>query len=383
MVAVEAEPGSGVAKSATGEAAKLLDNARTSAGEGASPAEVLNALAESLPEPARAGLAKLRSVGDAHALTVLEGKTKGGQDIAHYLAGEGLTPVERTALRQRLVEARVKLARAKLIEMEIHGDPLVQEAVREHAERFARRLDEASVIDDAGYNKVKEDFAIQDLIADITESVARKQLAAEVAAEPQGKGRTILENMEIVREVPGFKTIAEWKAAQPDPAKASIGGMYEADGKVWKSLTEVDAMVVEKTAAGKLRIVEMEQVKSGKNDTPAKASKQHDSAKAGFRELLGGAKDVAIFNRTGKNTIDGNRTAEFDLSNVDAMKTTSRGLPGKGFDKSIETGVEGLDAARMRVILENLAWVLIESGLPEFWTPKVAPVTSDRSKDEE
>src|SRR5882757_3035108 len=94
-------------------------------------------------------------------------------------------------------------------------------------------------------------------------------------------------------EVPGYKTIAQWKAAQQAIGNpANIGGIYKASGKLWKSVTEIDNMVVEKGPGGKLRIIEIEQVKVG--STNAAAVAQNTKAMGGLTEIQRGRPDVQI-----------------------------------------------------------------------------------------
>jgi hypothetical protein len=185
-----------------------------------------------------------------------------------------------------------------------------------------------------------------------------------------------------VREVSGYKTIAEWKAAQPDPAAADIGGLYEADGKLWKSVTEIDALVVEPGNGGKLKPIEMEQVKSGKGDTHSAASGQNTKAQAAMKQIADGAKDVQIYDRTGKNTLGKQRTGDFDLSGIDTVPTQTRGLAGKGFDKTLDFGTGDLNAAEGRGILEDLVRLLLDDGVLPYWTPPTAvPPTNAKSDD--
>jgi hypothetical protein len=176
--------------------------------------------------------------------------------------------------------------------------------------------------------------------------------------------------MEIVREVPGFKTIAEWKAAEQAAGRSGdVGGLYEAGGKLWKSITEVDNMVVEQGAGGKLRIVDLEQTKVG--GTHAAAAAQNTKAMAGLGEIAAGKTDVQIFDRVGKNKLGAQRTGEFDLSNLTGAGQHTRGLPGTGFDRKLPFE---------KTTLEQLARQLLIEGLPEVWQPPPAvPPTGDRN----
>jgi hypothetical protein len=207
------------------------------------------------------------------------------------------------------------------------------------------------------------------LVGEIGEALARESLRSGAAP-----GQVVLSNMEIVREVPGFKTIAEWKAAEQAAGRpGDVGGLYEAGGKLWKSITEVDNMVVEQGAGGKLRIVDLEQTKVGGTHPAAVA--QNTKAMAGLGEIAAGKTDVQIFERVGKNKLGARRTGEFDLSKLTSAGQHTRGLPGTGFDRKL---------AFDKTTLEQLARQMLIEGLPDVWKPPPpVPPTGDRNTSRE
>jgi hypothetical protein len=170
----------------------------------------------------------------------------------------------------------------------------------------------------------------------------------------------MLANLEVVRQVKDFSTIAAWQAAQRGKGLPSEpNGLYEADGKLWKSITEVDSIVVERSASGSLRPVLFEQVKAGASNTPAEASVQNRKALDALRTVHDGATDIAVYDRIEKNTLGAQRTGELDLSQLDQVQLKSRGLPGKGFDGALDLGGTAMEAKDARRVLEQVARALL------------------------
>lgn len=374
--AAEARPGSGVTKQAVGEAAKLLDTAKSNA-RGTTATAVLNALAELLPEAAKKGLADFRAErgGDMKVLKALEARAAKGEDIGHFL-GERAVPKEvRLETQKAMLEAEGKLARAKLIEMETMKDPALRseakaeqlKAAREAlVQRLRAKLTDWGILEDPAVKKAAKGGDVNELTGQLGEAIQRTLLEAEY---PASKGYRILSNLEIVREVPNFDSIAKWQAAEQAAGRpGNVGGLYEAGGKLWKSITEMDALVVKETPAGKLKPVEIESMKSGEGSTPSKAQAQNQKAVDGLRAIEAGEPGVKIFERPGKNTLGKERTGDFDLSGMSGFnQTTTRGTPGKGFTK---------DVPFPREILEWVARSLIETGLPPAGPATVPPLTT-------
>ena len=168
------------------------------------------------------------------------------------------------------------------------------------------------------------------------------------------------------------KRIADWQAAERAAGRrGDPGGLYEAAGKLWKSLTEVDALVARKGTGGKWRPVEMEQMKTGTQDQHIRAQEQNTSALNAMQEIASGSKEVRLFDRTSKNTLGKELTSQFDLSALRNVNTATRGLQGKGFDRDIPF---------LREILEEVATGLVEHGLPPT-PPTVPPLTGGQRRD--
>jgi hypothetical protein len=159
---LESKPGSGVAQP-RGTAGDLLARAK-GASEGTTATQVLNALDKLLPQAAREGLAKFRAkAGDANALRSLEGQSSRGSDLARYLTEQGMTAEAKQTVAAEVNQAKLELARAKLIEAETIKDPALRQTVREEQYRAIRTiLKQAGALETA---EIKQAIAARDVPA--------------------------------------------------------------------------------------------------------------------------------------------------------------------------------------------------------------------------
>src|SRR5690606_22901086 len=87
----------------------------------------------------------------------------------------------------------------------------------------------------------------------------------------------------------------------------------EGDGKLWKSQGEVDNMVVKRRRGGKAEVIEMEQVKTGKNDSASAAAAQNRKVMAHLLAIDRGQKELAIFERGTGQTLKRELTERLEL----------------------------------------------------------------------
>ena len=86
--------------------------------------------------------------------------------------------------------------------------------------------------------------------------------------------------------------------------------MYQLEGRVWKQKTDIDVMVVQKTSNGKYKTIEIQEVKSGKNDSPSGARKQSNNGKDGLQTIDNGSIDVQL------HQAQQDITGQFDRSQI-------------------------------------------------------------------
>lgn len=369
----EAKPGAGgKTPAAKANSPKLLENGANSPAK--SPTEKLNAFESQLSEGAKSGLKSKRAkLPDAKVLEILEGKQERGLDLDHFLTEEGMTPEAKASAQAEVTQAKARLMRLKLLELKVHDDPILRKSAKELRAAY-KALGELT---DPLQIQAKQSIIENKMIGDLGEAMARSLLKSEYAA--RGANIQIEANIEAVREVPGYKSKAEWKAAQIESGKAAseidTGKMREAQGKVWESIVDADALVVEKTQSGKLKIIESEQAKTGANDTGPGAKEQNTNLLKALEAIASGDKSIKLFDKTGEALIGKERTADFELSNLSDIKLTTRGLPNKtGFDKVMPES---------RPVLQEVAKEILQSGLPSLEFPLPLTNTSPRKEKNE
>jgi hypothetical protein len=352
-----------------------LTKAKAAAPDPTNPKSVLDALADSLPADAKAGLAKFRSSApDATVLKAIESTSTRGLDISSFLTEKALTPEAKAAVRGEVLSAHARLVRLKLIELEAIKDPALRKTATDYlVDSIKLKLEEYGILKDPKVDQAVKTGDVQKVVGDLGEAISRADVARQY---PASRGYEVLGNIELVREVPGFKRIAEWKAAEQAAGRpGDVGGLYEQGGKLWKSITELDTLVGERTRSGALRPIEIEQVKTGKLDTAPSAQQQVAKAANALAEIVAGAKDVRIFERSAKNTLGKDLTSTLDLSNLSQLKGSTRGLPSKpGFTRSV---------LYPRELLEAVARTLVQpGGLPPTKPATPRPPTSPRKEEE-
>jgi hypothetical protein len=278
----------------------------------------------------------------------------------------------RAKAQANLLQAKGKLARAKLIEAETIKDPALREAVRtEQLNAIQEILQKAGILNDPKIQNAIKGGNVSQLVGELGEAIQRTQMRAKY---PASQGYSVLSNVEVVQQVPGFDSIAKWQAAEKAAGRTGDpGGLYEKGGQLWKSLGNADSLVAKAGNGGKLQPVEIEEVKTGENDSPTKASRQVAKVTTGLGQIAAGQKGIRIFDRVGKNEIGTDLTDKFDLSEITQVKTSTRGPEGRGFAQSL-----GFDTATLNLLAESLI-----KNLPPANLPTIPPLVSPREKKEE
>ncbi len=368
-----ADPAAGVPKIAEGPAAKLFNEAKAP-----TASATLDALSPKLDVQAQKGLEILRKdIGDLSTYKALEAQSRsapkgpGGKaevlpkDLNHFLAEKAATPAAKTQAKASLLEAEAKLARAKLIQAEITGDPkLRKEAraaqMRDLVQRFKARLQDLGLLEKSEVKKAIQNHNVEDLRGMLGETIAREQLAAEPGNPEHSQ---VVSNLAVVKEVPGYETIDAWKNAT-NAKPGDVAKMFQGKGKIYQSLGEIDAMLVEEVRWAKPKARVIEEVKTGANDKPGAAKAQvTEKVLPALKKVAAGDPSVKVFELVGKKGLGAEKTGDFDFRGD--IKAQTRGPAGKGFDKTLGFDPEVLDAT---------AEALIKDGLPPAKAQTIPPV---------
>jgi hypothetical protein len=186
-----------------------------------------------------------------------------------------------------------------------------------------------------------------DLVSAISEFIAKeKGISEQVAAgKPASEIETMM-NVEIVKKVPGYTTVNEWRKANPDKLNPdpdngeldkAVKKLRVKDGQLWRSQGEIDYLILQKPAAGSGRssIIEPGQVKSG-TQTAESAKGQHDDTQKAIDNMLAGDTDIQAFLKLSSTTLGDNVTPRIDFSTLKGAPKVTVGPEGrKGFTRSL------------------------------------------------
>ncbi|MFN3200144.1 MAG: SH3 domain-containing protein [Bradymonadia bacterium] len=267
------------------------------------PEEALAMLRSVLSENGRRGLDAFARPDEApqsvlDRLLAIEGR---GQDVARILEARGARAAQAEA-----ASARVQAEGQRLIDEGFLDQPGVRTAIQ-------------------GRQPQPE---VRGIIAEtLAEGAARSRVAGTAEA-------SVIANVKVAREVPGYRTVQEWAADHPGQNPARY---FEHEGKLWDSMAEADLMTVRQTPEGRLRITELEEVKSGRNDSASGAQQQLTGLIEALRAVAQGDASLRIFQMEGKHTVGRDMTPYFDLGGVEGVATRTTGPAGtEGFDSRIE-----------------------------------------------
>jgi len=376
VTAAEAQPGSGGRAPMAQEEHTALAEARGAAGAGATPTQVLDELATRLPEGARAGFAAERASGgaaqDARVLRVLEGRAQGNASIFRYLQERGMSDSARQTARQGLIDARARLARARLVQLRSlenfpSGNQSVASDIRNVVGDFARALQRLS----PRFQSLLRARAVDAVIGDLGEALARGQL--QQTLQP---GQQVVSSLELAEPVPGFRTVAEWAAAERaagrDPvATGSLGRMRQGPRGIYRSVGQIDNAVVRQTQSGTLQFDSIEETKTG-TETGQGAAAQVQAARTTLQSIYDGSGTARVMERLDSTTVGADLTSRYSASSQ--MGATTRGPAGRqGFDADLGVSREDLAAVARQIIAEG-----IPPGEPGM--ARQVPPSGDRSR---
>jgi hypothetical protein len=262
---------------------------------------------------------------------------------------KGKTPAEQRAMFDGDLEASRDKVRAQLRVEHDAAATKAQSKVR--VDELKREIANKGLMSDPEIRAIVDDVSKQpkDKLPILRDKLMAKILKAE--AQAANPGAEVIDGVKVYEKV-SEAALEEWKVKHPG---GKIDGFTPRPDGLYMQRGEVDMMVVERDpASGKAKIISREEIKTGNRDTHADARSQLDAQSDLLREGASGAKKIRL-ERGGRDIAN-----ELELaSDANAMKST-RGLAGKGFDKSL--GATAGD-------LENLCKDLLKNSP----TPRTGP----------
>ncbi|MDT5267907.1 MAG: hypothetical protein QOH49_93 [Acidobacteriota bacterium] len=325
-----------------GEQEKVLKEKLQKASEEVG-AEIERAKAES--EAKAAAEAKAKAEAEAVAATEEASAQQWYDDLSKTLSKEGLKKLAAIRKGQGTAKATRAFVEGRGGEDFIEG----RTAAKVVSDPAQAALIKALENDPAFLSRARVQQAKLMANKAVAADIIRSELAAETtlrraqAAYAGKPGIQIYEGVKVLREQPGFKTAAEYKAANPNYR----GPVYERGGKVYKPVTDIDLLVTEKPASGPETMLEMGEIKSGALDTPGGAKGQIDNAKAAMNDLANGDTTIRLELTDGTDV-----TGRFDPNSAATAKTVTTGPASSktGWTQSLGITPEDLAAIAAAII---------------------------------
>jgi hypothetical protein len=177
----------------------------------------------------------------------------------------------------------------------------------------------------------------------LRDKLIAKLLRAE--AEQAHHGAEVLDGVRIYEKLPEA-SMEEWRARNPDKR---ADGLTERNDGLYMQRGEIDSMVIERQTSGKAKVVAREEIKTGVQDTNARARAQLDAQTGLLRDGASGKKAIRL--EVGDHDIAG----ELDLGSDAAAVKSTRGPAGKGFDKSLGVSSNDLEGMCKELLAKGVA----------------------------
>jgi hypothetical protein len=193
---------------------------------------------------------------------------------------------------------------------------------------------------------------VRALIGDLGEALGRALLRTSPEAATL-RNPEVVSNLELARRL-GGGTVAEWVARERTAGRAvDLGRLRQGPDGVYESLGQIDNMLAERSADGRLGPAVLEEVKTGEADQPRAAQEQVDRARQILVDIGAGTSDARVMTRPTPNSVGADVTARFDLRRP-ASTARTRGLAGRGFTETLGVDRPSLDAVARQLITEGL-----------------------------
>ncbi|KST65686.1 hypothetical protein [Mastigocoleus testarum] len=234
----------------------------------------------------------------------------------------------------------------KYIEGSARGTANQTRRAAESAQRVQqarKRLDEINFFDRTDVLKIinREDSA-----------ALRSKIAAEISKQdalrqyPPKDGYQVFEEVLVSEAVPGYKSKEQWIADNPTKNPDSV---YFLNGQLWRNVSDIDLIVVKSPSdKSKYKIIRIEEIKSGKNDSPNKAKRQQENIIDAIRKMSGENQQYQI--HLDKRT---DISSEFDTSSIHSAEAVTRGPKGKQFDEPLLLNFAELNELVKKILSEK------------------------------
>ncbi len=368
----------------------------------AKPADAIEYVRLRLSASGKRGLEvfRIEHKGDEKVLGILKDMEASGKDIdksmRDYISDDEIDQLSREQMKKRIADTRDELALKRYLAKSdridddeklrdilkgmksnhrslvdrLHEEQVTEEAkIQKEADLKQLAADTLVLLKSKGFfndPKVLEfikrgEAGEQDLRGAIAEFMAKEQALSERQAQGKAKGpEEVLVGVELVKKVPGYNSIGAWRRANPDKLTSEkaldrAAAKYRtAEGQLWKSITEIDYLILQKAATGSTppAIAEAGQVKSGAHDRAESAKDQHSNAQSAVDAMLAGDNSIQAFLRTANTGLLGdNVSTKVDFSTLKTAEKKTVGPEGKtGFDRSVGLRTEDLTGMAKDII---------------------------------
>ncbi|HWO20780.1 MAG TPA: hypothetical protein VNO30_18565 [Kofleriaceae bacterium] len=260
---------------------------------------------------------------------------KGDVESARKVVSDAVARDRATVATAAANEQKIEDLRQWARDGEFHKDPRVKSVI----DAYRAALENAKTSAD---RKNARDIALKNLRSEVMGVEVTRKLYIEFQNRP---GRKVRRDIQVWQaQDPKYKSPKEFEAARPELFEKSDRGIRMIDGRVHLEITDLDFVVTTPGTKGD-HVIHVEELKTGKNDTPGKAADQIANGRQAISGAVAGGEPIKLL-EGGKDV-----TATFDLASFGSATAKTHGpeKPENKFDKSL-----GLDAKSLETAIERL-----------------------------
>lgn len=313
--------------------AKVLADARAAAGDGATPGQVLDELAARLEsDAAKKKLAQMRRTNrrdEGPLLQRLDKVVSDGESVLRFLeTGTSKVGTEKPSQNRAVIVAEARVTRARAHQRGVSEPGFADELARHQQERFLSRMEKVGALKVvASWLKSRPAsgrVTTSDLVAKFGEAISMREMELRY---PKAEGYEVHGDVQVVTDT-GL-TKADYLAAGKKPGRLRMNG-----DRAMEAITDIDTLVILRSADRRWTAIAMEQVKTGEG-TAEQARGQNDAARAALERVARGDGSIKIFLAEGKTTLGADITEQFDSTGLERLRSSTRGPDGLGFDETL------------------------------------------------